>query len=461
MNDPKSLTDWEPQGPPVDFPDRVLSALRQSPAQQSYAPSGRAPLSRWSLVAAAIAAVGLASAVAIVVANEPPARGELVGVTRTEQAIGRRAVAVLEPQAHVRFSGDRVWQDKGSVFYRVNPGQTFSVQTPVGTVEVRGTCFRVAIENLSSAPNRETNMARVLTSAAGGIAIGIVATVIVYEGRVRLSHGSTSSDANLETLDLTAGERATLDDNGVHLSGPGDDIALAVNQVEVPAATDGSTDVTALRSRIAQVRRQKAALEERLEKAQRELSKYGAAAGEQKKDEYDLTQEDWKELAKDGSLKFRTPCPVPRDWEPKPDDLDALGLAPSDAESLAVARRNSSRRLTELIRPLCLSAVGNAAAVEAIDNLTCLHIVADVGHKKDEDATSEAMRQVAEVNAGLIAGPTAEQLANPVFAGFYAYTNELSQFQKELTESFGPEQAKAIAFGKGCFHVIQHRVGPR
>jgi hypothetical protein len=53
------------------------------------------------------------------------------------------------------------------------------------------------------------------------------------------------------------------------------------------------------------------------------------------------------------------------------------------------------------------------------------------------------------------------ELANPVFAGFYAYTNELSQFQKELTESFGPEQAKAIAFGKGCFHVIQHRVGPR
>lgn len=459
MTDLEPLAEWEPQTPPSDFPDRVLAAMQSQRAGDAKRPQ-RFTARRWRVGwAVALGTVAVAASLAVWV-DEPRARGELTSVVRTEQSIGRRAVAVLEPGSQVRFDGADVWQNTGNVFYRVNPGETFRVRTPVGVVEVRGTCFQVDVETRSAAPSKDNPMPKPIAAATLGAAVGVLVTVTVYEGRVQLSHESSNPGARVPELQLNAGERAALDSEGMRRIGTADELGLDARPAAAGVAPSDA-DLATLRAKIDHVRRQKATLEDRLQKAQEELAKYEGSAGREEKNEYDLTQEDWKELAKTGSIKFRTPCPVPNDWQPKSEELDELGLAPADADALATARRNSARRLTDVVRPLCAAAVGNQTAVEAIDNLTCLHVVADVGHKKDEHATSEAMRQVAEVHAGMIAGPTPEQLANPVFAGFYAYTSELAQYQNELAESFGPEQAKAIAFGKGCFHVIQHRVGPR
>lgn len=491
------LREWEPQTPPLDFPDRVLAALHRNsentaenaaenaaepnPAVPNTAEPNSAiptttaqtkPAARRKFTQPAIWAAALvlaASALIWIWRASPDTRGDVIAARRTEQALGRRATAVLEPAAHIRFAGEEVWQEAGRVFYRVSPGSSFTVHTPAFDVTVLGTCFHIELSPDPATTTGDSAMQKALTTAATGTAIGILATVFVYEGRVRLSHSSPNHAGSgpLE-LQLGPGQTATFDGAGLHLSPDAVDLnGASSNPLELADANvsivppTGSVEVSTLQAKIAHVRRQKAALEERLTKTQAELAKYEAAAGEAKKDPYDLDREKWKELAKVGGIMFRAPCPVEPDWRPSAEDLDALDLAPEDADTLVKARQNSSRRLAEVIRPLCLAAVGNETAVSAIDPLTCLHIVADIAHKQDDAKTKEAMRQVAEVNAGLLPEPTPEQMANPVFAGFYTYTHELDRFRAELAESFGPEHAKAIAFGKGCYNVIRHQVGSR
>lgn len=490
MTEPDLSREWEPQTPPDDFPDRVLAALHASSptTEQTHTAAGnnitaqRQHLTRSNFTQPAAWAAALILAASALIwfwRASPETRGDVTAARSTEQALGRRGVAVLEPAAHIRFANDEVWQDTGRVFYRISPGASFTVHTPAFDVTVLGTCFHIELSpdlnaittgttTGATAPG-DSAMPKALTTAATGTAIGILATVFVYEGRVRLSHSSPSQAGSspLE-LQLSPGQAATFDGAGLHLSPDAvDPNGVSPSPMELADANDsivppaGSVEVSALQSKIDHVRRQKAALEERLTKTQAELAKYEASAGEAKKDPYDLDREKWKELAKVGGIMFRAPCPVEPDWRPSAEDLDALGLAPEDADTLIKARKNSSQRLAEVIRPLCLAAVGNETAVSAIDPLTCLHIVADIEHKRDDAKTKEAMRQVAEVNAGLLPEPTPEQMANPVFAGFYTYTHELDRFRAELAESFGPEHAKTIAFGKGCYNVIRHQVGSR
>jgi len=75
-----------------------------------------------------------------------------------------------------------VEQSAGNVFYRVQSGNRFSVNTPGGQVIVRGTSFRVEV--------RQMKMAQV----AGAALAGAVTVVALYEGSVLIAndHGELS-----------------------------------------------------------------------------------------------------------------------------------------------------------------------------------------------------------------------------------------------------------------------------
>jgi FecR protein len=88
-----------------------------------------------------------AALVAVYVPFGAPSAGEVDATQRRSVAIGTRGVAVLEPGAHVSWHGEEVKQDRGEVFYRIEPGGGFSVETPVGSIVVRGTCFRVRLDD--------------------------------------------------------------------------------------------------------------------------------------------------------------------------------------------------------------------------------------------------------------------------------------------------------------------------
>jgi ferric-dicitrate binding protein FerR (iron transport regulator) len=175
---------WEPEEPRSGFGERVVAL-----ALEEQAPTGRSRAGR--VLAGLLVAAAFAAALAFgAIRQRQAARGDVAAEARREVHVGARAVAVLEPGAHVRWDGDAILQDRGDVFWRVEPGARFAVRTPAGEVAVKGTCFRVKV-------------------LAGAAAAGVAIAVVVYEGKVGVSRAGTH-------VDLAAGESAETDERGVH-----------------------------------------------------------------------------------------------------------------------------------------------------------------------------------------------------------------------------------------------------
>ena len=76
----------------------------------------------------------------------PPASGNIVADHRMETNVSNRAVAVLEEGSSLRWDASGAVQENGNIFYRVNPGGTFSVLARGMKIEVKGTCFRIQVK---------------------------------------------------------------------------------------------------------------------------------------------------------------------------------------------------------------------------------------------------------------------------------------------------------------------------
>ena len=169
---------WDPRGgPPKGFAERVVAAATRPDSRAT----GASPRSARAVrIGATIALVAAAAAVALTVMPSRAPRGAATGEAsaverRIEVTVSGRAVAVLEPGAHVTWSGSDVVQSSGDVFYRVEPrpdGAPFRVHTSAGDVTVLGTCFRVKVNDM----NRRDVM-----SGTAGAALGALALVAVYE----------------------------------------------------------------------------------------------------------------------------------------------------------------------------------------------------------------------------------------------------------------------------------------
>ncbi len=177
--------------PPPGFAAGVVAAHRRRAAGRTL----------WRRAAAACAGVA-ALACAAVVAGAG-AHGDLVAAARESVAIGKDVIAVLEPQARVRYEapafaglfGARpvvVEQRAGKAFYRVDKGTPVTVQTPAGDVLVHGTCFTVDLQEkpimpvvTRAAPSLRSGLTP-RVSAIAGAAAGVILTVAVLEGAVEV-----------------------------------------------------------------------------------------------------------------------------------------------------------------------------------------------------------------------------------------------------------------------------------
>lgn len=429
--DPRDLERaWPADEPPSDFAERVVA---RALAERRPARSSR----KLAWLGAGLAA---AAAIALFFAlRAPVASGELAASARAEIAIGERATAVLEPGARLAWRGDVVTQSAGDVFYRVEPGAPFRVETPAGEVTVLGTCFRV--QTRSSAKESSDMNKKGVISAAGSAALGALAVVTVYEGRVGISHAG-------ERVELSAGQSGQLDARGARRLEGG-----ALGEAERALATEDrkdyanandrlAGDIADLNRRLRLVEKEKGELEDELRLA------LAAADGAAPRDrsEFDLNQEDWEKLAEDGTVKYRVPCFRPNGWTPSADTLDRLGLSPDDATTLADAYQRSNDRVWKTIRKLCVAAIGKEDVVDTLGPDTCTHVIVDMERKRDREAASEAMRQVAEIRAGKRPPPAPGEASSPTLEAFLALTGELSQFETDLAQSFGPEEAHRLAF---------------
>lgn len=437
------LSAWDVDEPPAGFADRVVKA-----AMAERAPARRA----LGQTMAAVAAISVAAAAAaMLVVGRPGYTGEASATARREVVIANgRGTAVLERGARVRWSGDQVVQESGEVFYRVERGGAFRVHTPAGDVDVLGTCFRVAVR--SGDADGETDMKREAIGAAAGVAMGALAVVGVYEGKVRVSHAG-------QRVELGAGESGRTDASGVRKLTPAEERAA-----EAARASQATTDapyaeanknlvqsVADLNKRVAEIEEQRTALGKKLEQAQHdlELAKKADGGVVRTRNEFDLDPGDWGELAKHGTIKFAVPCTRPSGWKPSTEKLVSLGLTPDDAPAIAQAYSKSNQRVWSVVKRLCADAIGSTEVAEKIGAPTCIHLVMDLAREKDGPAADEAMRQVGEIRAGLRPMPGDADPVHPVVRLFLTMTGESPLFEKDLAASFGPEEAHRLAFDDG------------
>jgi hypothetical protein len=471
------LDAWEPQLPPADFAARVLDRVlaeersaRVGEARETkeVAVAAPAPSSlggrRWLRRAAGGAGALVLAAAILVRVTAVPAHGEAIARDRVEVQIGNRATAVLEPGASVTWSGDDVVQSRGDVFYRVERGARFTVHTPAGDVEVKGTCFTVKVRPIGKEEDRDM-VKRDVKAGAIGAGLSALAFVAVYEGKVAVSHAG-------ERVELRAGESAQTGPNGARVMGhaaagekafdetvstaDGDDPLGAANKNLVQQVSD-------YRARLEAISAQKTELEVKLKKTEASLaaSQDGSAAAV--KHDFDLSQEDWKDLATDGTIKYQMPCFRKDGWTPSPDTLNALGLAPQDAATLKSVYAHSNQRVWAAVKPLCAQVLGSAEVAEKVGPDTCIHLVVDIENKRDGEAAQQARRQVGEIRAGMRPMPGPNEPVSPVLKLFLATTGEGSSFEAELAQSFGPEEAHRIRFsdemcmGTSTFGGSRHR----
>jgi hypothetical protein len=395
---------WKVDAPPADFAQRVVERafLRRRPSRRA----------RWLAAGAAFSAIAAALMLWLV---QP--RGEVTGQRavseREELTIGRRAVAVLEAGAELRWRDERVTQARGEVFYRVSPGGAFVVSTPAGSVSVLGTCFRVSVG-------------------------GDTARVTVLEGRVQASAAG-------EARELRAGQSAELDTRGVQL--------IAERAVVPPSPPSSTADdraelelseiVSRLRERLGAVERDRTSLERELRAAQSRLAELRGEPPARHR--YDLSREDWQELARAGGIKYRIPC-ASAGYRPSPEQLDELGLAPDDAEPIARAYAASRARLWQALRPLCADALGSERIADVLGRSGCVSAIQQAAEQRDAAASDEAMREASEIRAGTRPAPAVGERLHPVLAMFLALTAEPALFEAEIAQSLGPEDARRVTF---------------
>jgi hypothetical protein len=452
------LDAWEPALPPADFADRVLAKIEAEGAAPPKRSASVVRLRRraaWG--GAAVTTFAVAAAILLGITS-PPLEGSAIAKERIEVPLGKRGVAVLEAGASVAWKGDEVTQVNGDVFYRVEPGSRFRVHTPAGDVEVKGTCFAVKVRAGKDDGSEDKDMTtkRDVRSGIVGAGLTALAFVAVYEGKVAVSHAS-------ERAELTAGEAAELGPNGVAKSDglrqgekafetnaalaiPGDETFATANQRL-------AHQVGEYRSRLDAVSAEKADLEKKLKRSEESLaaSQGGAAPA---KNEYDLSADDWKELAKEGTMKYRTPCMGSKSdpgWSLRPEQLNTLGLSPQDGEAVNAAYSRARDRLWATLKPLCARVVGSAEVADKIGADSCVHLVLDdykANNPKTDgmSASAVSIKHVGEMRAGLRPLPGANDDVDPASRVFLATTSVMQDFEGDLAQSMGPEEAHRIAW---------------
>lgn len=448
---------WAVDEPTPGFADRtvaLLAAPRPAESAQRRRVHQRLPWRR-VMVGLALAATATAGALTWLELRREPLSGGLLSKERTTVALGDHALAVLEPATRLDWVGERVTQQSGAVFYRVDKGGgIFRVTTPAGDVEVLGTCFRVSVGSDRASEDRMKS--RELAAAGGGAVLAAVVVVTVYEGKVRLVRENQS-------VVLEAGQSGRLDAHGaqpIEEGAPGAAEHALLPHRGGTAAADTRTPATrsdvppgSLR-KLEDLEREKQDLQAQLRVLEEELSRQAPARS---RSEWDLDQNDWKELAAAGHVKFMLPCLMPggEAWKgPPPAERDKLGLSAEDGQTIADAYRRSNERMWAVLRPLCLDAVGNEEVVNALGGPGCVQAIGKKARSTDADAARAARQLVADVRAGLRPEPK-EKPQHPVFESLMAVTGEMQRFEADLAESFGPEEAKRLAWGPGCKNVMR------
>ena len=428
---------WPAQKPPEDFTQRTTQMVLENTTKKS----GSVKFFVWALAAAALVA-SVALGITSLGNNLGKNASYLAKEERKEIRLGERAVVVLEPNSEIRIKDGKVEQRRGNVFYRVAQGGTFEIDTSSGKVKVLGTCFRI-----QQGKESETMKRRDIKVGTLAAAIASAAVVTVYEGKVRLSHAKGE-------VTLDAGESGKLSSAGVRKldAKEAEKEARSLEQAGEKKGTSFAkandqlaADIATLNRKLGSLENEKGKLQKDLLEAQTELAKRTDQTPPRDRDDFDLDQSDWQNLAKSGTIKYRMPCQRKEGFTPSAEGLNKLGLAPQDAEPIREAYAKSYQRLWPKIRAVCGEALGNPELADALGPDSCVHVTMNIARKKDSKGAREAAYALTDQRAG-IAEPSKKIQGHMVYRLFDALTSEMPAFEQDLTASLGPENAKLVAY---------------
>ena len=159
----------------------------------------------------------------------------------------------------------------------------------------------------------------------------------------------------------------------------------------------------------------------------------------------DPSQNDWKQMAGVGTIRYRLPCAA---FNPSPEVLDKLGLQTSDVPTIQSAFTAARDAAWTQIRPLCATAAGSPATAETLGLDACPQLILNAERTTDPAAAETAMRAVGAVRAGL-ADPSTIPSSDPVGAAFLALTGVAKDAENRLGSAMGPEDARSVVYGSG------------
>jgi hypothetical protein len=182
---------------------------------------------------------------------------------------------------------------------------------------------------------------------------------------------------------------------------------------------------------------EKKSLQKELKEAKAKLAK-AEGDGAPPRSEFDLSQDDWKELAK--TVMARYPCRFDPDWHISPDQATALGLSPSDASAVETAYIQEEARIASAVLSGCAKVLGNAEIARTIGTRACTAVISEA--VKDNHAD---LQLVADIRAGNVPMPPADQI-DPLATMLLAQSGSMNALQADLAGSFGSEEAHRLAF---------------
>jgi len=166
----------------------------------------------------------------------------------------------------------------------------------------------------------------------------------------------------------------------------------------------------------------------------------------------DLSQSDWGELMRTGTIRYVLPC---ASFNPDPETISRLGLAPRDVLVIHDAFDAARNAAWAQIRPLCATALGNAGQADTLGLDLCPKMILETAKAADPRAADGAMRAVAAVRAGL-ADPSTIPLNNLVGTTFLVMTAVAKDAELRIGSQLGSDDARATVYGNnGCSHTTE------
>ncbi len=414
--------------PPDGFADRVVKAMA------APVPSERPTRPRmWRWVAVAVAAI---AALTLWQVRSRRASGSATGsaapAARQSIALGSRGVAVAEAGASLSWTvdghGAAIAQSAGDVFYRVEHGGPFRVETPHGTVRVTGTCFRVEVETM----NR-----RWRDVAAAGIGAALVVTV--YEGSVLFAGKKGEGEKK-----VAAGEALVAGPDGVKVVAGADPAAIAE---EMPPAPEATASREELLQRDAQQRSEIAQLRAKV----RQLGDGGGGpGGGLERDERTPSGRPWFDPSKEDLVAFARECRVNYDLPPimgtepmrvGPQMAEKLGLSAEETAAYNRVMASIHASYVAELRKLYMEVVGDASRA---DELSPQALWSELRDKSPPGEEERANQKIALERAGLAQPPADLSSLSAVERGMRLQASLGERTEREVAAVLGPERARAL-----------------